>query len=59
MRMLYILVDLGKCEVMTCCDNLEEIKEWEDNHQEKALYRVDLELDDKYPCVWKLGGLAL
>ena len=59
MRKLYILVDLDKCEVMTCCDNLEVIKAWEENHQEKALYRIDLDLDDKYPCVNKLEGLAL
>ena len=59
MRKLYILVDLGKQKVMTYSDNLEVIRTWEDNHQEKALYRVDLELDDKYPCVNKLGGVAL
>ena len=59
MRKLYILVDLAKRKVVFESIDEESCYQYEQDHQEKALYMVVLSLDNKYPCLEKLEGVAL
>ena len=58
-QLLYIVVDLAKQKVVYTNHNLENVKAYENDHQEKALYLIKLDIDSVYPCCRGLSGVAL
>ena len=59
MKHLYIVVDLAKRKVVFESDDLDLAYDYERKHQEKALYLITLDLDEKYPALWGLDGVVL
>ena len=59
MKHLYIIVDLATRKVVYEAHNLEACKNFEQAHQNKALYLITLLIDNNYPCCRGLEGVAL
>ena len=59
MKYLYIMVDLAKQKVVLQSDQFDSCLAYERDNQEKALFCIELSIDENYPCSRGLKGVAL
>lgn len=58
MKHLFIMVDLAKNQVVKQSNDFDDCMKYERENQEKALYLIKVGIDELYPCVRALEGVA-